>query len=82
MASGYILLSLVTELQERVKRPGVGCSKFGGRGGAKEVKLTSPPPPPIIVLLLLVPTWTLVVLAAIMLSLTLANRASNKLRED
>ena len=81
MASGYILLSLVTELQERVKRPGVGCSECGGRGGAKEVKLTSPPPPPIIVLLV-VPTWTLVVLAAIMLSLTLANRASNKLRED
>ena len=43
MASGYILLSLVTELQERVKRPGVGCSERGGRGGAKEVKLTSPP---------------------------------------
>ena len=43
MASGYILLSLVTELQERVKRPGVGCSECGGRGGAKEVKLTSPP---------------------------------------
>ena len=51
-------VSLVTELQERVKRPGVGCSECGGRGGAKEVKLTSPPPPPIIVLLV-VPTWTL-----------------------
>ena len=36
-------VSLVTELQERVKRPGVGCSECGGRGGLKEVKLTSPP---------------------------------------